>query len=194
MFVGPTPPRSLNCSQCVLHVAVRAHCRRVRVLYMKHFDKSKRDDEAGREVWLQRDIKELKDKGNDEPKWTSRGIGKLMITVRVCKTPFALSTTGCVRTCAHAHHTHARARARALSLTHSLPYAHPCTSARPQQEHDGKRALAVRSQESNSKMYLVNILLKNVKPSKQGVPTARSSCACVHVHVPVSALLSAAVN
>ena len=55
---------------------------RVRVMYLKHFDKTKRDDESGREVYLQSEVKKLKASGNDEPKWTSRGVGKLMITVR----------------------------------------------------------------------------------------------------------------
>jgi hypothetical protein len=38
----------------------------------------------------------------------------------------------------------------------------------PPKEIDGKRALAVRSQESSDKMYLVNMLLSNINPSKQG--------------------------
>jgi hypothetical protein len=55
----------------------------VRVLYLKHFDKTKRDDEAGKEVYFQHKLKEAKDSGTDEAKWTPRGVGKLIITVQL---------------------------------------------------------------------------------------------------------------
>jgi hypothetical protein len=53
------------------------------VLYLKHFDKTKRDDEAGKEVYFQHKLKEAKDSGTDEAKWTPRGVGKLIITVQL---------------------------------------------------------------------------------------------------------------